>query len=95
MKGITEVQVKVTDRSLAGSVFVPTHYRDVPVNALLAYNPVKEKGLTYVGIEKIERIEVEKRDVGGQVEKLRKTVMEIQEKKRQASEGAEPEVSGG
>ncbi len=95
MKGITEVQVKVTDRSLAGTVFVPIHFRDVPVNALLVYDRVKEKGLTYIGVEKIERIEVEKRDVGGQVSKLRKTVMEIQEKKRQAAEGAEPEVSGG
>ncbi|NOY87027.1 MAG: molybdopterin-dependent oxidoreductase [Deltaproteobacteria bacterium] len=95
MKGITEVQAKVTDRSMPGTIFVPTHYRDVHVNALFEYNAVKEKGITCVAVEKTERIVVEERDVGGQLTKIKKTVQEIQKKRLQASNETGPEVSGG
>jgi predicted molibdopterin-dependent oxidoreductase YjgC len=95
LKGVTEVQVKVTDRSMVGTVFVPTHYREVPVNALVAHDPVKEKGVTYVDMEKIERIEFEEKSGESQVSKLKKTVQEIQEKKRRAAKEAGPEVTGG
>ena len=95
MKGITEVQAKVTDRSMPGTIFVPTHYRDVHVNALFEYNAIKEKGITCVAVEKTERIAVEERDVGGQLTKIKKTVQEIQKKRLQASNETGPEVSGG
>jgi len=95
LKGVTEVEVKVTDRSMVGTVFAPTHYREVPVNSLVGYDPIKEKGLTYVDMEKIERIEVELKPGESQVTKLKKTVQEIQEKRRQAAKVAAPEVTGG
>jgi formate dehydrogenase alpha subunit len=95
LKGVTEVQVKVTDRSMVGTVFVPTHYREVPVNGLVSYDPVKEKGVTYIDMEKIERIEFEEKPGESQVSKLKKTVQEIQEKKRRAATEAGPEVTGG
>jgi len=94
-KGVTEVEVKVTDRSMVGTIFVPTHYREVPVNSLVGYDPVKEKGVTYVDVEKIERIEVEEKSGESQVTKLKRTVQEIQDKKRRAAKEAGPEVTGG
>ena len=94
-KGITEVEVKVTERNMAGTIFVPTHFREVPVNALIGYDPVKERGLTYVGIERIERIDVQRKAGESQASKLKKTVQEIQDKKRRAVKESGPEVSGG
>ena len=94
-KGITEVEVKVTKRSLPGTIFVPTHFREVPVNALIGYDPVKERGLTYVGIERIDRVDVQRKAGESQASKLKKTVQEIQDKKRRAASESGPGVSGG
>ena len=80
---------------MVGTVFVPTHYREVPVNGLVGYDPVKEKGVTYIDVEKIERIEFEEKPGESQVSKLKKTVQEIQEKKRRAAKEAGPEATGG
>lgn len=55
-RGSIELQAKVDDRNMQGTVFVPTHYSDTSVNALLSDEPVKEKGLTFVSIEKIEPV---------------------------------------
>jgi formate dehydrogenase alpha subunit len=90
--GITEVQIKVSDRSREGTIFVPTHFRDVSVNALMSHEPAKEQGVTYVAIERVQRVEVEDRGVEGPVSRLKRTVQEIQEMKRRMAEQAGPDV---
>lgn len=95
MGGIIETEVEVTSRSMEGTVFVPTHYRDVSVNALMSYDPVKERGVTFVSIERIEKVEIVKSDVEGPVSRLKRTVQEIQEKKRRVAGEAGSDVSGG
>ncbi|UCG38444.1 MAG: molybdopterin-dependent oxidoreductase [bacterium] len=89
LKGIIEVQIEVTDRSMPGTVFVPNHYRNVPVNELTHYQEDKEKGVTFVSLKRIERIEVEKRrETEGPGARLKKTVREIQDKKRKTAQQA-------
>jgi predicted molibdopterin-dependent oxidoreductase YjgC len=97
MKGIVDIKVLVSERSQEGTIFAPTHYRGTPVNALLSYDPVKEKSITYISVEKIEKFEGDERTepVEGQVTRLRKIVKDIQKKRREAHPDQGPDASGG
>ena len=52
-KGQIEVPAQVTARIRQGTIFVPSHYSEMPVNSLMAHDPVKEKTLTYVSVSRV------------------------------------------
>ncbi len=97
MRGIVDIKVLVSERSQEGTIFTPTHYRGTPINALLSYDPVKEKSVTYISVEKIEKFEGDERaePVEGQVTRLREIVKDIQKKRREAHPDQGPDASGG
>ena len=97
LRGIVDIKVLVTDKTMEGTIFAPTHYDGTPVNALLTYDQVKENSVTNVSVERIEkRVEDERTEpLEGQVTRLKKIVKDIQEKRQRTRQGQGSDVSGG
>jgi predicted molibdopterin-dependent oxidoreductase YjgC len=51
-KGQIEAVADVTTRVPKGVVFVPAHYSSMSVSSLLGYDPVREKTVTYVSVDR-------------------------------------------
>ncbi len=97
LRGMVDIKVLVTDKTMEGTIFAPTHYHGTPVNALLTYDHVNENAVTSVSVERIEkRLEDERTEpVEGQVTRLKKIVKDIQKKRQRAHHGQGSDASGG
>jgi formate dehydrogenase alpha subunit len=97
LRGIVDIRVEVSARSQEGTVFAPTHYQETPINALTSYESHGELAVTFVSVERIEKIvdAPPKKDAEGQISRMKKIVEEIHGKRQKAQEKPGPDTSGG